>query len=78
MQKTVPSSAALPIAHVGLRILIVLNWITAAAIVVLLVAMPNRDWIMAAFKLAPSPDADRVIWGLRVVATLGIVVVLLN
>jgi hypothetical protein len=72
------SSAALPIAHVLLRILIVLNWLGGAAILALLVVMPNHQWIMAAFKLSPSPDADRLIMGLRAVATLGLATIPLN
>src|SRR5258705_430615 len=72
------SSAALPIAYVALRILIVLNWLMGAAIVALLVALPNEQWIMAAFKLSPSPDTDRLILGLRAVAVLGLVVIPLN
>ncbi len=72
------SSAALPIAHVVLRILIVLNWLMGVAILVLLVAMPNERWIMSAFKLSPSPDAHRLVMGLRACAALGIPVVLLN
>jgi hypothetical protein len=76
---TAPSpSAALPIAHVALRILIVVNWMGGAAILALLVAMPNEQWIMSAFNLAPSPDADRLILGLRAVATLGLGVILLH
>src|SRR3954451_19846313 len=75
---TVSSSAALPIAHVLLRILIVVNWLGGAAILALLIAMPNERWIMSAFKLSPSPDAERVVMGLRVVASLGIAVILLN
>jgi len=78
MPKPLPSSAALPIAHVVVRVLIILNWLMAAAIVTLLVAMPNERWIMAAFKLTPSPDADRLVMGLRAVAVLGLVVVPLN
>ena len=35
------SSAALPIAYIVLRILIVVNWLGGAAILVLLVAMPT-------------------------------------
>lgn len=58
------SSAALPIAHVVLRILIVLNWVMAVAIFVLLVVSPNEQWIMRAFKLSPSPEAERLIMGL--------------
>jgi len=72
------SSAALPIAYVVLRVLIVVNWLMAAAIVALLVVMPNEQWIMAAFKLSPSPDAERLIMGLRAVAVLGLVGIPLN
>ena len=71
-------SAALPIAHVVLRILIVLNWLGGAAILALLVVMPNHQWIMAAFKIPPSPDADRLIMGLRAVAVLGLATIPLN
>ena len=68
-------SGALPIATALLKVAIVLNWLMAAAIVALLVAMPNRRWIMSAFDLVPSPEADRIILALRVVAMLGLVVV---
>ena len=71
-------SAALPIAHVVLRILIVLNWLFGAAILALLVVMPNEQWIMAAFKISPSPDADRLVMGLRAVAVLGLATIPLN
>ena len=71
-------SAALPIAHVVLRILIVLNWLGGAAILALLVVMPNEQWIMAAFKIPPSPDADRLVMGLRAVAALGLATIPLN
>jgi len=73
MSTPVSSSAALPIAYVVLRILIVVNWLMGAAILALLVVMPNEHWIMAAFKLSPSPDAERLIMGLRAVAVLGLV-----
>jgi len=69
------SSAALPIAHVVLRILIVLNWLSGAAIAALLLVMPNRQWIMSAFHLPPSADADRLITGLRGIAVLGLVAI---
>ena len=71
-------SAALPIAHVVLRILIVLNWLMGAAILALLVVMPNEQWIMSAFQLSPSPDADRLVMGLRAVAVLGLATIPLN
>jgi hypothetical protein len=72
------SSAALPIAYIVLRVLIVVNWLMGAAILALLVALPNEQWIMSAFKLSPSPDADRLILGLRVVAAIGVAVVVLH
>lgn len=77
MSKPTPS-AALPIAYVMLRILIILNWVMAAAILALLVALPNEQWIMRAFKLSPSPDAARLVLGLRAVAVLGLVSIPLN
>src|SRR5436305_7706966 len=76
MQAT--SSPALPIAYIALRILIVLNWLMGAAILALLVVMPNQRWIMAAFKLSPSPDTDRLIMSLRAIAALGLVGIPLN
>jgi hypothetical protein len=66
-------SAALPIAHVVLKILVVLNWLFGAAILVLLVVMPTEQWILSEFGLSPSPDADRVVAGLRAIAVVGLV-----
>src|SRR6185295_3250258 len=74
----VSSSAALPITHVVLRILIVLNWLGGAAILALLVVMPNERWIMSAFKLSPSLEASQLVMGLRVVAGLGLAVIPLH
>ncbi len=78
MSKPVSPSAALPIAYAVLRILIILNWVMAAAILALLVVMPNEQWIMSAFKLSPSPEADRLVMGLRAVAVLGLATIPLN
>ena len=78
MSRPVSSSAALPIAHVVLRILIVLNWLGGAAILALLVVMPNEQWIMSAFKLTPSPEAERLVMGLRAIAVLGLAAIPLN
>ena len=77
MSTPVSSSPALPIAYIVLRILIVLNWVGGAAILALLV-VPNQQWIMAAFKLSPSPEAARLVMGLRAVAGLGLAVIPLN
>ena len=71
-------SAALPIARVVLQILIVLNWLSGAAILALLVVMPNEQWIMSAFKLSPSPDAERLVLGLRAIAVVGLATIPLN
>ena len=71
-------SAALPIAHVVLRILIVLNWFMAAAILILLFVSPNERWIMSAFDLTPSPEATGLVMGLRGIAVLGLVAIPLN
>jgi hypothetical protein len=78
MSKQISSSAALPMAYVLLRILIVLNWLGGAAILALLVVLPNEQWIMAAFKLSPSPEAERLVMGLRVIAVLGLAAIPLN
>ena len=71
-------SAALPLAFVVLRILVVLNWFAGAAILTLLVAMPHEQWILKSFDLSPSPDADRLIMGLRAIAVVGLVTIPLN
>ena len=72
------SSGALPTAYVVLRILIVVNWLSGVAIAVLLVAMPTRQWIMSVFHLSPSPDADRLVMGMRSIAAAGLAGVPLN
>ena len=78
MSTPASSSAALPVAHAVLRILIVLNLLMAAAILILLLVSPNERWIMSAFQLSPSPEASRLVMGLRVVAVLGLVAIPLN
>jgi hypothetical protein len=78
MPRSASSSGALPIAYVVLRILIVLNWLTAAAILVLLLVMPNEAWILRSFELSPSPEADRLVFGLRAIAVLGLAAIPLN
>ena len=78
MSSTTSPSAALPIAYVVLRILIVVNWLGGAAILALLVVSPNEQWIMSAFKLSPSLEAERLVMGLRAIAALGLVAIPLN
>ncbi len=78
MPGTASSSAALPIAYVLLRILIVVNWILGAAIITLLVVAPNRQWIMSSLELSPSAEADLVVMGLRTIAVIGLAGIVLN
>ena len=78
MSKQISSSAALPITYVLLRILIVVNCLGGAAILALLVVMPNEQWIMSAFQLSPSPEAERLVMGLRAIAVLGLAATPLN
>jgi hypothetical protein len=78
MSRPIPSSAALPIAYALLRILIVVNLLGGAAILALLFVLPNEQWIMTALKLSPSPEAERIVMGLRAVAVLGLVAIPLN
>ena len=61
-----------------LRILIVLNWLWEPRSWLCCVVMPNEQWIMSAFELSPSPEAERLIMGLRAVAVLGLVAIPLN
>jgi hypothetical protein len=75
---TGPYSAALPITHVVLRILVVLNWLYGAAILALLLATPSQRWIMTALGLSPSPEADRLILGLHAIAVVGLAAVPVN
>ena len=71
-------SAALPVAYVFLRILIIINWLVGVAILALLVVMPNEQWIMSAFDLSPSPEARRLVMGLRGIAVVGLITIPLN
>jgi hypothetical protein len=70
---TKPSSVALPIAWVTLRILVILNWFFCACILALLVyTFINEPWTMRALGVAGFSDAERVMWSMRGVAALGV------
>ena len=72
-------SAALPIAYVVLRILIVLNWVFGACILgLLLYTFVNEPWTMKALGVTDYSDATKVMNGMRMVAGLGVVAVLFN
>ena len=78
MSRPASSSAALPIASVVLRILIVMNWMMVVVILALLFVLPNEQWIMSAFKLSPSPESARLVMGLRAIAVLGLAAIPLH
>jgi len=72
-------SAALPIAYIALRILIVLNWIFGACILALLLyTFVNEAWTMKALGVSSYSDAQTVMNGMRAVAALGLVSIPLN
>jgi len=78
MSRPTSSSAALPIAYVTLRILIIMNWMMVVVILALLFVVPNEHWIMRSFGLSPSPEAERLVMGLRALAVLGLAAIPLN
>jgi hypothetical protein len=74
-----PSSTALPIAHVVLRILIVLNWIYGAVVAAILVGMFTAEtWTLTAIGFPPSAQSGPLIMGMRAIAALGLLAVPLN
>ena len=72
-------SAALPIAYLALRLLIVLNWLFGAAILALLTAtIVDEQWTMTALGIPPSSYIRPILTGLRAIAALGLVAIPLN
>jgi hypothetical protein len=71
--------AALPIAYVVLRIIVVLNWFGGAGILALLAfTFVNEPWTMRALGVSGFFDARQVMWSMRAVAALGVIAVPLN
>lgn len=72
-------SAALPIAYVTLRVLIILNWIYGACILTIFgYTFIDEAFLMKALHLT-SPDGNGgLIWGMRAIAALGLVTVPIN
>lgn len=72
-------STALPIAWITLRILILVNWFSAAAIFALLVStIVAEQWTFAALGISPESGIPHRINGLRLIAALGLIGVLFN
>jgi hypothetical protein len=78
MSRPASSSAALPLAYVVLRVLVVANLLMVGVILTLLLVLPHEQWIMKSFDLSPSPEATRLVMGLRAIAVLGLAAVPLN
>lgn len=71
-------SAALPILHAALRVLIVLNWLVGAGILaILLGTIIEPDWTFRAIGIAPESIPDMAV-GLRLIPVLGLVCIPLN
>jgi DUF2975 family protein len=73
------SSAALPVAWITLRILIVLNWIYGACLLGLLTySFVNEPFLLRALGLASISENPSLAWGIRAIAGLGLLAVPLN
>jgi Protein of unknown function (DUF2975) len=72
-------SAALPIAYVSLRMLVLINWLYGAAILGLVACtFVNEAWFMRAIDAPAGTDAQPIMTGLRWIALLGVMAVPLN
>jgi hypothetical protein len=73
------SSAALPVAWITLRILIVLNWLYAACLAGLLTySFINEPFLLRALGLGSISENPSLAWGIRAIAGLGLLAVPLN
>lgn len=76
---TQPKTAALPIAYIFIRIVIILNWIIGAGILGLLIAtIVAEEWTFRALGITGPTGIPEAIGGLRWVAVLGLVSIPLN
>jgi hypothetical protein len=66
-------NAALPIAYVVLRILIILNWVLGACILGLLIfSFVNEPFLLRALELGSVEENPSLVIGIRAVAALGL------
>jgi hypothetical protein len=74
-----PYSAALPVAYIALRVLIVLNWLWGLAIFALLAAtILAEQWTFTALGITPASGIPAMMMGLRAIAALGLVAIAIN
>jgi hypothetical protein len=72
-------AAALPIAYVVLRILVILNWLYGACLLALLTfSFVNEAFFMRALHLASPAENAPLVIGVRAIAALGILTVPIN
>jgi hypothetical protein len=72
-------SAALPIAYLVLRILIILNWFYAACLAALLTfSFVDEPFLIRALHLASAEENPALVMGVRAIAALGILTVPIN
>lgn len=72
-------SAALPLAYVLLRLLVVLNWLSGAAILALLTAtVVAREWTTTALGIPAADPIHPILPGLQAIAALGLAAIPLN
>jgi DUF2975 family protein len=72
-------SSALPLAWISLRILIIVNWLSGAAVLTLLSAtIVAEDWTFRALGITDASGIPQMIVGLRAIAVLGLVAIPLN
>lgn len=74
-----PSSAALPIAHGGLRLLIVLNWVYGGIVLAILSGMlAAPHWTMTALGIPVAAQSASLALAMRTIPALGLACVPLN
>lgn len=74
-----PTSNPLPIAHAGLRILIILNWIYGAVVLAILIGLVAAgQWTLKALGVTDAAQTSSLLVGMRAIAALGLMAVPLN
>ena len=72
-------STALPIAWIFLRILMLLNFLSGAAILALLTAtVVAQDWTFRALGITPESGIPGMIIGLQAIAAMGVLAIVMN
>jgi len=71
--------AALPVARIVLKLLVILNWIYAAIVLAILAGLlTNPSWTMTALGFAPADQTGALVAGVRLITLIGLAAVPLN